>query len=163
MNDHWKVEDGVLTFDGKGDNLCTSRDYRDFEMLVDWKIPPKGDSGIYLRGTPQVQIWSTNSPGQFDPPDGSGGFYNDQKNSRHPIRYADNPAGQWNHFRILMVGDKVHVFLNNQLVVNDTTLENYWEPDKPIYSVGQIELQNHFGPLWFENIYIREIPRQGGN
>lgn len=163
MRDHWKVEDGVLVFDGKGDNLCTARDYRDFEMLVDWKVPPQGDSGIYLRGTPQVQIWTTNSPGQFAVPDGSGGLWNNQKNSRHPLAYADNPVGQWNRFRILMVGGKVHVFLNNQLVVNDTTLENYWEPAKAIYSIGQIELQNHFGPLWFKNIYIREIPRQTGN
>lgn len=160
MRDHWKVENGVIVFDGKGDNLCTRKDYRDFEMLVDWKVPPKGDSGIYLRGTPQVQIWTTNSPGQFDKPDGSGGLWNNQKNNRHPLVYADNPAGQWNRFRILMVGEKVHVFLNNQLVVNDTTLENYWEPSKAIYPVGQIELQNHFGPLWFKNIYVREIPRQ---
>jgi hypothetical protein len=85
MRDHWKAEDGMLVFDGHGDNLCTARDYGDFEMLVDWKIPPKGDSGIYLRGTPQVQIWETNSPGQFAPPDGSGGLYNDQKNNRHPL------------------------------------------------------------------------------
>jgi hypothetical protein len=163
MRDHWRVEDGVLAFDGKGDNLCTARDYGDFEMLVDWKIPPKGDSGIYLRGTPQVQIWEAGSPGQFEQPDGSGGLWNNKKNSRHPLSFADNPVGQWNRFRILMVGEKVHVFLNNQLVVNDTTLENYWDPAKAIYSTGQIELQNHFGPLWFKNIYIREIPRQSGN
>jgi len=162
MRDHWTVENGVLAFNGQGDNLCTARDYGDFEMLVDWKVPPKGDSGIYLRGTPQVQIWTTNSPGQFEHPDGSGGLWNNQKNSRHPLTYADNPVGQWNHYRILMVGEKVHVFLNNQLVVRDTTLENYWEPAKPIYSTGQIELQNHGGPLWFKNIYIREIPRQTG-
>jgi hypothetical protein len=163
MRDHWRVENGVLLFDGKGDNLCTARDYKDFEMLVDWKIGPKGDSGIYLRGTPQVQIWETNGYGQFPKPDGSGGLWNNQKNQRHPLVYADNPLGQWNRFRILMVGEKVHVFLNNQLVVQDTTLENYWEPSKPIYAIGQIELQSHGDPLWFKNIYIREIPRQNGN
>jgi hypothetical protein len=163
MRAHWRAEGGMVVFDGKGDNLCTARDYGDFEMLVDWKIPPKGDSGIYLRGTPQVQIWATDSPGQFDPPDGSGGLWNNQTNSRHPLHDADHLVGQWNRFRILMVGDKVHVFLNNQLVVNDTTLENYWEPARAIYSTGQIELQNHGGPLWFKNIYIREIPRPSGN
>jgi hypothetical protein len=157
---HWRVEKGTIVFDGKGDNLCTLKDYGDFEMLVDWKIPPKGDSGIYLRGSPQVQIWETNSPGQFDPRDGSGGLYNNAKNPRHPLVFADKPVGEWNRFRIVMVGDKVHVFLNGRLVVNNTTLENYWEPDNPIYSTGQIELQNHGGPLWFKNIYIREIPRQ---
>jgi hypothetical protein len=160
MREHWKVKDGQIVFDGKGDNLCTARDYGDFEMLVDWKIAPRGDSGIYLRGTPQVQIWSTNSPGQFSTPDGSGGLWNNQKNNRHPLVYADHPVGEWNRFRILMVGQKVHVFLNGELVVRDTTLENYWEPNKPIYPIGQIELQNHGGLLWFKNIYIREIPRK---
>ena len=52
-------------------------------------------------------------------------------------------------------GSEGACFLNSQLVVRDTTLENYWEPDKPIYAAGQIELQNHGGPLWFKNIYVR--------
>ncbi|HVV02200.1 MAG TPA: DUF1080 domain-containing protein [Verrucomicrobiae bacterium] len=158
MLQHWKVEDGVITFDGKGSSLCTGKDYRNFEMLVDWKIPPRGDSGIYVRGCPQVQIWEPNSPGQFSPPDGSGGLYNNQKNPRHPLKFADHPVGEWNRFRIIMAGDKLHVYLNGELVVRDTTLENYWERDKPVYAIGQIELQNHFGPLWFKNIYIRAIP-----
>lgn len=160
MREHWRAENGEIVFDGKGDSLCTKKGYGDFEMLVDWKIPPRGDSGIYLRGTPQVQIWEPKSPGQFNPPDGSGGLYNNKKNPRHPLKNADNPVGEWNRFRIVMVGEKVHVFLNGQTVVKDTTLENYWEPDKPIYSTGQIELQNHGGPLWFKNIYLREIPRE---
>lgn len=156
---HWSVKDGNITFDGnwKGQNLCTAQDYKDFEMWVDWKIPPKGDSGIYLRGSPQVQIWATNSPGQFNPPDGSGGLYNNEKGPRHPLKYADHPVMEWNTFHIIMVGAKVHVFLNDVLVVNNTTLENYWERSKPIYPVGQLELQNHGGPLWFKNIYVRKI------
>jgi hypothetical protein len=157
MRDHWKAESGEVVFDGKGDSLCTKKDYTDFEMLVDWKIPPKGDSGIYVRGSPQVQIWEPHSPGQFNPTDGSGGLYNNEKNPRHPLKSADKPVGEWNRFRIIMVDDKVHVFLNGELVVRATTLENYWERDKPIYPSGQIELQNHGGPLWFKNIYVREI------
>ncbi len=157
MRAHWKAENGELVFDGQGASLCTQKDYGDFELLVDWKIPPRGDSGIYLRGSPQVQIWEPNSPGQFNPPDGSGGLYNNEKNQRHPLTAADKPVGQWNRFRILMVGEKVHVFLNDELVTRATTLENFWEADKPIYPAGQIELQSHGGPLWFKNIYIREI------
>jgi hypothetical protein len=157
MRAHWRVEDGQLVFDGKGQSLCTGKDYKDFELLVDWKIPPRGDSGIYLRGSPQVQIWATNSPGQFNPPDGSGGLYNNEKNPRHPLKLADHPVGEFNRFRIIMVGQKVHVFLNDVLVVNNTTMENYWERSKPIYPIGQIELQNHGGPLWFKNVYVREI------
>jgi len=151
MRAHWKVVDGVFVFDGKGDSLCTAKDYGDFEMYVDWKILPKGDSGIYLRGSPQVQIW--------DNPIGSGGLYNNQKNPSKPTEVADNPIGQWNTFYIKMVGDKVTVRLNGRLVVDNVTMENYWERNKPMYPTGQIELQNHGNTLWFKNIYIREIPR----
>lgn len=155
MRAHWKVVDGVLEFDGKGDSLCTARDYADFEMLVDWKIKEKGDSGIYLRGSPQVQIWD---PANFKL--GSGGLYNNQKNPSKPLVKADNPIGEWNTFRIIMTGEKVTIYLNDKLVVDNVTLENYWERDKPIYPSGQIELQNHGNNLYFKNIYIKEIPRK---
>jgi hypothetical protein len=61
-----------------------------------------------------------------------------------------------------MTGEKVHVFLNDKLVVNNTTMENYWERDKPIYPTGQLELQSHGSLLFFKNIYIRELPRPAG-
>jgi hypothetical protein len=149
---HWKVVDGVIVFDGKGKSLCTAKDYGDFEFLVDWKIKEKGDSGIYLRGSPQVQIWDPNLQKI-----GSGGLYNNQKNPSKPIKLADKPVGEWNTFRIRMVGEKVSVWLNGELVVDDTVLENYWERGKPIYATGQIELQNHGNTLYFRNIYIKEL------
>jgi lysophospholipase L1-like esterase len=157
MREHWKVVDGVLEFDGKGESLCTARDYEDFEMLVDWKITPDGDSGIYLRGTPQVQIWD---PAHWKI--GSGGLYNNEKNPKDALVIADNPIGEWNTFRIRMIGEKVDVWLNDQLVVDNVTLENFWDRSKPIYPSGQIELQSHKTPLWFKNVYIREIPRGEG-
>ena len=159
MRAHWRAENGVLLFDGHGDSLCTARDYRNFEMWADWKIEPGGDSGIYLRGSPQVQIWDRNRSGKSLASEGSGGLFNNEKNSRDPLKFADKPVGEWNRFRILMVGEKVHVFLNGELVVQNTTLENYWERDKPIYPSGPVELQNHNSPLLFRNIFIREIPR----
>jgi hypothetical protein len=154
MRKHWKVEDGALVFDGKGRSLCTARDYADFEMYVDWKILPKGDSGIYLRGTPQVQIWDTaNKGGEV----GSGGLFNNKKNPDKPLLKADKPVGQWNTFWIKMVGDKVWVKLNDQLVVDGVVLENYWDRTQPLFPTGQIELQNHGNTLWFKNIYIKEL------
>jgi hypothetical protein len=163
MRQHWKAHNGEIVFDGKGQSLCTLKDYGNFEMLVDWKIPPKGDSGIYVRGSPQVQIWEPKSPGQFNPVDGSGGLYNNEKGPRHPLKFADKPVGEWNRFRIVMAGSDLHVWLNGELVVKDTALENYWDRSQPIFPSGQIELQNHGGPLWFKNIYIREIPSAEAN
>jgi hypothetical protein len=154
---HWIPVGGMLVFDGKGKNLCTAKDYGDFEFLVDWKIEAKGDSGVYLRGSPQVQIWDKNDTKPNPNGLGSGGLYNNKTNRSTPLVFADHVVGDWNTFRILMVGDKVHVYLNNQLVVRDTTLENYWERDKPMYPTGSIELQNHGNTLYFRNIYVREI------
>jgi hypothetical protein len=158
MLEHWTVKDGVLEFDGKGFSLATMRDYEDFELLVDWKIVnPRGDSGIYLRGAPQVQIWD---PDQHKV--GSGGLYNNQKNPSRPTMIADNPIGQWNTFRIRMVGERVTIHLNGKLVVDNVVLENYWDRSRPIFPSGQIELQCHGDPIHFRNIYIREIPRDEG-
>jgi len=152
---HWRAEEGILVFDGKGESLCTGKEYEDFELYVDWKIEEGGDSGIYLRGTPQVQIW-----GADQSLDGSGGLYNNQKNPSKPLVRADNPVGEWNTFHIKMIGERVTVYLNGVLVADDVEMENYWERDKPIYPLGQIELQAHSTPLYFRNIYIREIPRE---
>jgi HEAT repeat protein len=154
MRAHWKVQDGVLVFDGKGESLCTKRDYADFELLADWKIEKGGDSGLYLRGSPQVQIWDADAN-----PVGSGGLYNNEKGPSKPKEKADRPVGEWNTFRVVMIGDRVTVYLNDTRVVEDTVLENYWERDKPIYPSGRIELQAHGNPLSFRNLYVREIPR----
>ena len=149
---HWSVEDGVIITDGKGTNLCTAKDYGDFELLIDWKIKPGGDSGIYLRGSPQVQIW--------DRPDiGSGGLYNNEKHPSRPLAIADRKSGEWNTFRILMVGQRVTVFLNDVLVVDDVVMENYWQRDQSIYLTGAIELQAHGDTVMFRNIYVRRIER----
>lgn len=156
MRAHWKVVNGVLVFDGKGKNICTAKDYGDFELLVDWKIEPGGDSGIYLRGTPQVQIWDASQH-----PEGSGGLYNNKKGPNKPLKCADKPVGQWNTFRIKMIGDRVTVYLNGELVVDNVVMENYWDRSKPIYPTGPIELQSHGSRLYFRNIFIREIPRRG--
>ena len=154
MRAHWKVADGALVFDGHGESLCTTADYGDFELLADWRIEKGGDSGLYLRGSPQVQIWDPAAN-----PVGSGGLYNNQKGKSQPLERADRPVGEWNSFRVIMIGDRVSVYLNDKLVVDNTILENYWERDKPIYPAGQIELQAHGNPLSFRNVFIREIPR----
>lgn len=157
MHEHWTVVDGILVFDGKGESLCTAKDYEDFELLVDWKIEKHGDSGIYLRGSPQVQIWD---PEQW--PEGSGGLYNNEKGPNKPLKCVDNPIEEWNTFRIKMTGERVTVYLNGVLVVDDVVMENYWERNKPIYLIGQIELQSHNSPLYFRNIFIREIIPENG-
>ncbi len=153
---NWSVKDGCIWFNGKGSNLCSVQEYGDFEMLVDWKITKDGDSGIYLRGTPQVQIWDT-SRTDVGAQVGSGGLYNNQVHPSKPLKVADNRVGEWNTFRIIMVGEKVSVWLNGELVVDNVTMENYWDRKIPIFPKGAIELQAHGTDLAFRDIYVREI------
>ena len=162
MRRDWEVIDGLLTFTGKGyDNICTEKQYGDFEMYVDWLLYPdskEADAGIYLRGTPQVQMWDTarrNVGAQV----GSGGLYNNQINPSKPSHVADNKLGHWNTFYIKMVGDRVTVILNGEKVVDNVMLENYWDRSLPIPAVEQIELQAHGTRVAYRNLYINELER----
>ena len=156
MTENWSVKDGMIIFSGKGANLCSVKDYGDFELIVDWLITKDGDSGIYLRGTPQVQIWDT-SRVESGAQVGSGGLYNNQKHLSKPLKVADNPIDEWNTFHITMVGENVTVYLNGELVVDNIPMENYWDREQPIFESDAIELQAHGNQLAFRNIYVREI------
>ena len=157
MRKHWHIRNGNLFFDGfkGGYSLATMKDYRNFEMYVDWRILSiQGDSGLYLRGTPQVQIWDAHNQWHI----GSGGLYNNKTHPSKALVIADKIVGDWNRFYIKMIDDKVTVYLNGQLVVDNVVLENYFDRKNPIYPCEQIELQCHGDPLEFKNIYIRELP-----
>jgi hypothetical protein len=146
--DAWKVTDGLLHYTGKGGrNLATAKNYKDFELFVDWKITKGGDSGIYLRGAPQVQIW--------DNKEGSGGLWNNKAGSKGkvPLVVADKAPGEWNTFWIKMVGTKVTIKLNDKLVVDDAEML-----DGKVKPEGALELQVHGSPLWFKNVYVKELP-----
>ena len=157
---NWIVENGELFFTGKGKNLCTEKQYGDFEMYVDWKLLPgaEPDGGIYLRGTPQVQIWDT-ARVKVGAQVGSGGLYNNKTNPDKPLKVADLKIGTWNTFYIKMIGDRVTVYLNGELVTDNVILENYWDRSQPIFPFEQIELQAHGSKMAYRDIYIREIPR----
>ncbi|MEN9701148.1 MAG: hypothetical protein RIR55_463, partial [Bacteroidota bacterium] len=159
MREDWIVQDGLLNFTGNehGENLATIKQYGDMEMFIDWRIQPKGDAGIYLKGTPQVQIWDT-SRREVGAQVGSGGLYNNQKNVSKPLVVADNNVGEWNNFHIIMRGDRVTVYLNGILVTDNIPLENYWDHNLPLFAKEQIELQAHGTFVSYRNIYLRELP-----
>lgn len=154
MHDHWRVEveprtgEGILVFDGRGDGIVTLREFGDFDLLIDWRIERGGDSGIYLRACPQVQIW--------DNPTGSGGLYNNERHPSTPTAVADAPVGTWNTYRISITGDRVTVDLNGVRVADGVLMENYWDRSRPLPATGPIELQAHGTPLWFRRIFVRE-------
>lgn len=158
--ENWIPENGTLLFPGKGNNLCSEKQYGDFEMYVDWKLypGPEPDAGIYLRGTPQVQIWDT-ARVKVGAQVGSGGLYNNKVTPGKPMKVADLKLGSWNTFYIKMIGERVTVYLNGELVTDNVILENYWDRSQPIFPFEQIELQAHGSKVAYRDIYIREIER----
>lgn len=162
---HWKVDPArqEIVSDGQSPQLATAKDYGDFELYVDWlMVSPNGDSGIYLRGYPQVQVWDPDNPREVKSgaPKGSGALWNDNPDNpgRWPLVKADHPVGQWNTFRIKMIGSRVWVWLNGRATVDGQILDNFFDRSQPLVARGPIELQTHGSEIRFRNIYIREIP-----
>jgi len=167
IQSHWRAENGELVNDGKGLYLTTDKYYGDFELLIDYKTVPLADSGIYLRGCPQVQIWDSTEKAKFNigADKGSGALWNNSAGApgKDPLVKADKPFGEWNHFRIIMVGSRVWVWLNGQQTVNGALMENYYNRKLPVPPRGPIQLQTHGGEIRWRNVFIREIGSDEAN
>ncbi|MEE9367997.1 MAG: DUF1080 domain-containing protein [Pontiella sp.] len=168
---HWRVEDGVLVNDGDGLFLTTEKNYADFELVLEYKTVALADSGVYLRGIPQIQIWDYTEENKFKlgADKGSGGLWNNKKSSKgkDPLVLADKPFGEWNKLCIIMVGEYVTVHLNDKLVVDHARMHNYFNKKKrkplPIPRRGPIQLQTHGGEIRWRDIAIREISGEEAN
>ncbi len=164
---HWTVENGELVNDGHGAYLVTNRNYRDYELMLEYKTVARADSGIYLKGTPQVQIWDYTDPGKFGlgADLGSGGLWNNSKGAagKDPFVLADKRFGQWNQFHVRQIGARTTVTLNGMLVVDNAIMENFWDRQSPLFAEGPIELQTHGGEIRWRNIWVRELSPEQAN
>lgn len=195
INAHWKVVDGELVNDGHGHYLTTDKDYDDFELRLEYKALPDGDSGVYLRGIPQVQIWDATKgdPRGLGQDKGSGGLWNNSKGSpgKDPLKKMDKPFGEWNSLKMTMIGERVSVVLNGEIVVDNAVLENFFANQKsgyvaygkpseqsiegdvkklmngfmrdPAFPKGPIQLQTHGSEIRWRNVFIREIGADEAN
>ncbi len=162
---HWSVKDGILVSDGHGVHLATDRPYADFEFLVEYRfMGPNGDSGIYLRSYPQVQLWDVDNveAHKHGSDKGSGGLWNnnDDNPGKWPLVKADKPHGQWNSLKVKMVDQRVWVELNGKVTVDGQILNNFFDRSLPLLPSGAIELQTHGTETQFRNIFIREIGQE---
>jgi hypothetical protein len=161
MRKHWRAENNELINDGHGKYATTEKDYGDFELTLEYKTVAKADSGIYLRGVPQVQIWDYTEQAKFKlgADKGSGGLWNNSPGApgKDPLVKADKAFGEWNKFRIIMKGENVTIWLNDQLVVDNAKLENYFDRKKSVPEKGPIQLQTHGGEIRWRNVFIKEL------
>ncbi|MCF6312850.1 MAG: DUF1080 domain-containing protein [Verrucomicrobiales bacterium] len=177
FKDHWTVDQGELVNDGHGPYATTDKEYGDIELELDYKTVAKADSGIYLRGAPQVQIWDTTEEGgkwKIKANLGSGSLFNNSDGApgKLPLVHADKPFGEWNHFKITQIGARTTVVYNGKLVVDNAIMENYWDkvkkkdapqPTPPLPAKGVIHLQTHGGEIRWKNINLREIGGEEAN
>lgn len=167
-DEYWRVENGAIVNDGEGPYLTTERLFGDFELWIDYRTVAGADSGIYLKATPQIQIWDyTEAGGKWNigADKGSGGLWNNSPGTagKDPLVLADRPFGEWNRFRIRQIGSRTWVWLNGKPVVDHAIMENYWNRDLPLVDEGRIQLQTHGGEIRWRNIFVREIPPEEAN
>jgi hypothetical protein len=157
---HWKAEGDDLVNDGKGKYATTLKEYGDIELTLEYNMAPLGDSGIYLRNVPQVQIWDpANAKEKKNGADkGSGALWNNGlNNGKFPLVVADKAPGEWNTLRIVMVGARVSIWLNGKQTVDYASLENYYDRKLAVPAKGPICLQTHGAPIRWRNVFVREI------
>lgn len=171
-NKVWAVEDGMIVCQGRGGGwLGTERDYADFELRLEYRLTPGGNSGVYLRAPEtghisrvgmEIQLLDDNHPryAKLD-------FYNYTGSIYHvvaPTRRAGKPAGQWNAMTIRARGPNVEVVLNGARIV-DADLERC-RKDRAVAkehtglarTAGRIGLQSHTDRVEFRNLRVKELP-----
>jgi hypothetical protein len=165
--EYWRVENGEVVNDGAGPYLTSQRQFRDFEFVIEYKTVPRADSGVYLKATPQVQIWDSTDPEKFSigADKGSGGLWNNSPgaNGKDPLERADLPFGEWNRLRIRQIGSRTDIWLNDKQVVQDAVMENYWNRNLPLINEGPIQLQTHGGEIRWRHAAVREIAADEAN
>lgn len=182
----WKVEDGALHFDpsdkklypDEGGDILTDEEYDNFHLQLDWKISPKGNSGIifyvkedtgkyekaYFTG-PEMQVVDNDGH-----PDGrifkhkAGDLYDLVPSSQEAAR----PVGEWNHVEIIANEGKLDMYLNGVLTVSTIMWDDNWRKmvaaskfkawsDFGLFKKGRIDLQDHGDKVWFRNIKIKKL------
>lgn len=179
----WVVEDGVIAlkrgdYDGKEHNLdymWTKEPYEDFILALEFKVPEKANSGVFLRTSDlkdpvftgiEVQVSNSHAKPQLTRGGTVGAIYDCQA----PQKNAAKPPGQWQQMQVTCKGPKITVVLNGELV-NEMDLDQWAEPRKnpdgsdnkfpralkDFARKGYIGLQDHGRPVWYRNIVIKKL------
>ncbi|MFP4191596.1 MAG: DUF1080 domain-containing protein [Candidatus Hydrogenedentota bacterium] len=153
---NWYVdEDGFMTNVAGENNIATEKDWEDFEVRLDYRIPEGGNSGVYLRGRVEIQILDTTD--EEGPRVGAdGAIYNQHA----PEVLAANPPGEWNSLYIKCEGDTVSATLNDEVIHDENVVTGPTGGALPgdFDEPGPIMLQNYSDSnVWFRNIWVRPV------
>jgi hypothetical protein len=149
----WKIVDGVLVNEGAGWNIFTKDKFKDYKLRVEVKIPPRGNSGIYLNGRYEVQV--ADSYGRDVSPGGMGAIYGRAVPTANPSK----PADEWQTFEITFVDYWATVVLNGTTIVDNVLIEGITGGalDSHESEPGPIMLQGDHGPIQYRNIVLTPL------
>ena len=177
----WRARDGLLVFDpeaGDGGDIVTRQSFGDFELELDWRIEPGGNSGIFYRAdeeadaiwhhAPEIQILDDDAHA-----DGASGLTSAGAAYAlyAPTEDAVNPAGEWNHIRVVARGPRIEHWMNGTRIVEYEIGSEDWnqrvaESKFADYAAfgrateGMIGLQDHGNVVEFRDIRIRPIEEE---
>jgi hypothetical protein len=181
--ERWTVKDGDLVCLGEGGgmgyDIVTKQKFANFELSLEWKISPQGNSGIFYHviedtafdnpyeTSPEYQlIDDLGWPEKLEEWQKTGADY--AMNLPDTNAKKLNPIGEWNTSKIVFNKGHVEHWLNGVKILKFTAWDDEWTQHKsegkwkdyPGYGLskeGAIGLQNHGSPIWFRNIKIRPL------
>jgi hypothetical protein len=150
----WTVEDGVLKSKGKANNLESDQKFWNFELHVEYRVGPKSNSGIGLRGRYEVQILE--DFGQEPSTHTNGALYSRVAPKVNPSK----PANEWQTFDVRLVGRHVTIVVNGKEVVKTmieglTAIATNADEGEP----GPLALQGDHGPVEFRKIVVTPLTK----
>lgn len=156
-SNHWQAVDGVLRNTAGGANLVTTTTFTDFRLRLQFRYPPGGNSGVYLRGRHEIQIEDN---GEADPtPVSIGAVYGFLEPSEAP----GTRAGEWHTYEISLVGRRVTVVVNGKTLIADRPIPGITGGalDSDEGAPGPIMLQGDHGPIEYRDIVITPAASRG--
>jgi hypothetical protein len=187
----WSVKDGTIYLDaegkknldpGEGGDLVTNEEYGNFDLKLDWKIGPKGNSGVvfyiyedtakyhdtYNTGL-EMQVLDNGTPTRPGHTDGK--LYSHRAGDLYDLlasKEALNPQGEWNHIEIISRNGKLDFYMNGQHTLSTNLWNDHWKqmiaiskfkdmPGFGTFKKGKISLQDHGEEVWFRNIRIKRL------
>jgi hypothetical protein len=162
--DRWGADNGILFVEGEGGGwLMTEKEYDDFEIRLEYKLPKQGNSGVALRaplkGDPayqgmEIQILDDDNYKGLREEQYAGSIYDVVAPSKHVTK----PAGEWNRMDITAKGRQITVSINGQKIV-DANLDKYKDRAGKhpgiLRTKGHLGLQSHTGRVEFRNVYVK--------
>jgi hypothetical protein len=172
----WSVVDGALTVTGRGGDIVATESFRDFELALEWKVPPGGNSGVFYHAlesadpiyfsAPEMQVLDDAAhPDGRNPLTSAGSAFGLYPAPRGVVK----PAGEWNAARLIVRGNAVEHWLNGRKVVSYEVWSDDWKAKVAAskfaawkaYGTGKeglIGLQDHGDRVQFRSIKVRVLP-----